>query len=85
VTEPTPRPAAHVLLPLHPKKVLNSKWTAVKPQSKEKHFVVVSLVEPEVTGAPLVAVILEAVYSKRQQEVPWRSLQDATLWQQGWR
>ena len=25
---------------IHPKKLLNSKWTAIRPINKEKHFVV---------------------------------------------
>jgi tryptophan-rich hypothetical protein len=77
-------PATYRAPSLSPKKILASKWTAVHPQHKEKHFVVVSLVEPEPIGAPLVTVILEAVYSKRQQAVAWRSLQDVTQWRQGW-
>ena len=32
---------------LNPKKLLLSKWTAVTPTSKEKHFVVIKVIEPE--------------------------------------
>ncbi len=70
---------------LSPKKLLHSKWTAVVPRGKEKHFMVVAWVEPETEGAPLVSVLLEAVYSKTQQALPWQALQDVTQWQQGWR
>ena len=34
--------------PLNPKKLLNSKWTAVKPRNKEKHFLVTEPM-PEMT------------------------------------
>ena len=33
--------------PLHPNKLLLTKWTAVKPVAKEKHFLVVKLILPE--------------------------------------
>lgn len=71
--------------PLNPAKLLHSKWTAVSPRDKEKHFLVTRLVDPEPPGSPLVAIELEAVYSKRLRVLPWRELQDATQWLQGWK
>ena len=46
-TEATPAvvPARRNLL--SPKKLLLSKWTAVQPLNREKHFVVVRVIEPE--------------------------------------
>ena len=32
---------------LNPKKLLLSKWTAATPHKKEKHFIVVKLIQPE--------------------------------------
>ena len=32
---------------LNPKKLLDSKWTAVKPLNKEKHFIVAKVIVPE--------------------------------------
>ena len=32
---------------LSPKKLLLTKWTAVKPRNREKHFVVTRVIEPE--------------------------------------
>ncbi|MFM6921870.1 MAG: TIGR02450 family Trp-rich protein, partial [Polynucleobacter victoriensis] len=32
---------------IHPKKLLLTKWTAVHPINKEKHFLVVKVIEPE--------------------------------------
>ena len=68
--------------PVHPKKLLRSKWTAVKPVKKEKHFLVTQVLcdENEVPQT----CILEAVLSGREQEVPWRQLKDASRWLQGW-
>jgi tryptophan-rich hypothetical protein len=70
--------------PLHPKKLLLSKWTAVAPLAKDKHFAVVKVLEPEVPGAPVQWVELEAVFSKRVQRLAWRELRDPAVWRQGW-
>jgi hypothetical protein len=37
---------------LSSKKLLLTKWTAVTPRGKEKHFLVVKLVDPEPPGFP---------------------------------
>ena len=70
--------------PLSPKKLLLTKWTAVTPRSKEKHFLVVKLVDPEPPGSPVVAVELEAVHSKKVRVMPWRELSDTSQWMRGW-
>lgn len=69
---------------LSPKQLLHSKWTAVAPRRKEKHFLVVQVVEPEIAGAAIEFVELEAVHSRRVQRLPWRALTDAATWRQGW-
>lgn len=69
---------------LNPNKLLLSKWTAVAPQHKEKHFIVSKLLLPEDSTAALELIELEAVFSKRVQVMPWRTLQDTGLWRQGW-
>ena len=69
---------------VNPKKLLNSKWTAVTPSNKEKHFIVVKLITPELANAPIHNILLEAVHSKRSQLLPWQQLNDETLWLQGW-
>lgn len=70
--------------PLHPKKLLLSKWTAVAPVAKDKHFVVIKVLEPELPGAPVEWVELEALFSKRVQRLGWRELRDRAVWRQGW-
>ena len=70
--------------PLSPKKLLLSKWTAVAPQRKEKHFIVTQVHEPEVPGGPVETVELEAVHSGRSQVLGWRELADTTRWKRGW-
>ena len=69
---------------LNPRKLLHSKWTAVKPRHKEKHFLVTGIVDPEPQGSPVVSIELEAVHSKRVQVLPWRELMDVTQWKRGW-
>lgn len=67
-----------------PKKLLHSKWTAVTPTNKEKHFMVVKLVLPENPDQTVVLITLEAVHSKRLQILPWQALNDEETWLQGW-
>ena len=69
---------------LHPKKLLLSKRTAVKSVARQKHFLVVTVIEPEPPEAPVEWVEIEAVYSKKIQRIRWRELLDDTLWRQGW-
>ena len=70
--------------PLSPKKLLHSKWTAVAPANKEKHFLVVRVVLPEPPAVRVDKVELQAVHSGRCFELPWRELTDAGRWRQGW-
>ena len=69
---------------LNPKKLPLSKWTAVQPVNKEKHFLVVRLLEPDLEGAPVETVEMEAILTRRTFVLPWRALTDEAVWQQGW-
>lgn len=68
---------------LNPAKLEKSKWTACAPANREKHFMVVALVEPVPPG-PVVEVTMEALHSGRQFVLPWRALCDSSRWLQGW-
>ena len=70
--------------PLNPKKLLLSKWTAVMPVAKQKHFLVSRVIKPELPTDPIELVEIESVFSKETQVIPWRNLQDADVWRQGW-
>jgi len=70
--------------PLNPKKLLLSKWTAVTPVAKQKHFLVSQVIQPESPTDPIELVEIESVFSKETQVIPWRNLQDAEVWRQGW-
>jgi tryptophan-rich hypothetical protein len=68
---------------INPKKLLNSKWTAVTPTKKEKHFLVS---EVEFDEEDLVAsCCIEAVLSKRSIAINWHDLQDDNNWLHGWK
>ncbi|OLU27734.1 hypothetical protein BVH03_13480 [Pseudomonas sp. PA15(2017)] len=67
---------------LTPRKLLLSKWTAAKPQNREKHFLVTELFCDE--EGTVLQVELQAVLSKRSRRLDWRQLQDAEQWLMGW-
>jgi tryptophan-rich hypothetical protein len=69
---------------LSPRKLLHTKWTAVEPRNREKHFLVTKVIEPEPPGSPVVSVEIEAVHSKRARVIEWRELTDAARWRRGW-
>jgi hypothetical protein len=85
---------------LHPKKLLLTKWTAVQPVARQKHFVVTKVIESERRDAPdMTAVVgaaqaaptpriewieIEAVHSGSVRRILWRELRDTALWRQGW-
>jgi tryptophan-rich hypothetical protein len=68
--------------PINPKKLLNSKWTAVKPSRKEKHFLVTE-VEFNEDGA-VIHCLMEAVMTRRSFPVSWRDLKSSDAWISGW-
>ena len=70
--------------PLNPKKLLLTKWTAVKPIAKQKHFLVSRMIQPEVETDPVEFVEIESVFSKATQIIKWRELQNDEVWRQGW-
>jgi tryptophan-rich hypothetical protein len=70
--------------PLHPKKLLLTKWTAVEPIAKNKHFLVARVMTPEPPSVVIEWVELEAVYSKAVVRMDWRALRDTSRWKQGW-
>mgnify|MGYP000423840850 CR=1 FL=1 len=70
--------------PLSPKKLLLTKWTAVTPRNREKHFVVLRVIEPEPPSIRVEQVELEAVHTSQVYLLHWRELTDASLWRQGW-
>ena len=70
---------------LNPKKLLLSKWTAVKPVAKQKHFIVSKIILPEMPDQPIEFVEIEAIYAKKTKQIAWRELTDTDVWLQGWK
>jgi tryptophan-rich hypothetical protein len=70
--------------PLNPKKLLLTKWTAVKPIDKQKHFLVSRVIQPELETDSVEFVEIESVFSKATQIIQWRALQNDEVWRQGW-
>ena len=69
---------------LQPNKLILSKWTAVTPIAKQKHFLVSKVIEPDQEGGKVEWIDLEAVHSKATRRMAWQELQDETLWLRGW-
>ena len=68
---------------INPEKLMLSKWTAVTPTHKEKHFLVVRVLRDE--AEIITHCELEAVINHREIELDWRLLKDANQWLLGWR
>lgn len=68
--------------PINPRKLLHSKWTAVSPQRKEKHFMVTKVTFDEEGNVTL--CLLEAVLTKREEAIDWQVLKNPDTWRQGW-
>jgi tryptophan-rich hypothetical protein len=69
---------------INPKKLSLSKWTAVNPQKKERHFLVTKVIDPEKPKHLIEFVEIEAVLTKRSFRMRWQDLTDPTKWMQGW-
>ncbi|WP_285419426.1 TIGR02450 family Trp-rich protein [Pseudomonas sp. efr-133-TYG-5] len=67
---------------INPRKLLLSKWTAAQPQNREKHFLVTELLRDE--DGTVLQIELQAVLSKRSEQLDWRALQDDSRWRMGW-
>lgn len=68
---------------INPKKLLNSKWTAVKPVNKEKHFMIIELKFDE--EGEVIHCLIEAIISNRTEPIEWKMLKNTDVWLQGWK
>ncbi len=69
---------------LNPEKLRLSKWTAVNPRDREKHFLVTRVINPESPAHRIEQVVLEAVLTHRRLTMDWTELADKQKWLQGW-
>ena len=65
------------------KKLLNSKWTAVAPNNKEKHFLITELNFDENNN--VTHCLIESVISNRVELINWEDLKESKDWLQGWK
>jgi len=68
---------------INPEKLLLSKWTALKPVKKQRHFIVTRLLRSD--DEKVIACELEAVINKNSYEIVWQQLQDSSNWVMGWK
>jgi tryptophan-rich hypothetical protein len=68
---------------INPKKLLNSKWTAVNPKNREKHFIVTEVGFDEEES--VISCAIEAVISRRSMLIEWQALEDVSVWLHGWK
>ncbi|GIU53764.1 TIGR02450 family Trp-rich protein [Shewanella sp. KT0246] len=69
--------------PLHPKKLLHSKWTKVHVFQKLKHFSVVKVIYDE--DSNVIECIIRAEMNAEEFAINWRDLKDSQQWLQGWK
>ena len=69
---------------INPRKLLHSKWTALHPTKKRRHFIVTKLIL-STDNEIIIGCELEAVIDKSIAEIDWKPLKEATSWQMGWR
>lgn len=68
---------------INPEKLLLSKWTALHPEGKEKHFIVTKLIRAD--DENIIACELEAVINKKCYEIDWQRLKESSSWLMGWK
>ena len=67
---------------INPRKLLLSKWTAVCPMNREKHFLVTELFCDETDT--VLEIELQAVLTRNSQRIAWQRLKDTQEWVMGW-
>ncbi|WP_299879751.1 TIGR02450 family Trp-rich protein [uncultured Cocleimonas sp.] len=60
-----------------------SKWTAITPENKERHFIVSELLKDE--EERIIGCKLEAVINKNQYDIDWQRLKNNEEWLMGWK
>jgi tryptophan-rich hypothetical protein len=66
-----------------PKKLLNSKWTAVKSIDKQKHWVIIHVEYDD--DQSVIECLIQAIINKQETSINWRELNNPEMWTQGWK
>ncbi|WP_394147204.1 TIGR02450 family Trp-rich protein [Shewanella atlantica] len=67
---------------VNPKSLLNSKWTKIEVEDREKHFVIIKVEQDE--KQKVIDCIIQAVINHKEYSINWRDLKNVSLWRQGW-
>ena len=68
---------------INPEKLSRSKWTAINPENRQRHFIVTRLIrddKQQVRQCELEAVIDHEVYT-----IDWQELKNSQQWLSGWK
>ena len=68
---------------INPNKLLNSKWTAIQPVNRQRHFIVTSVIKSD--DGLVTACEIEAVLTHKVTAFDWRELKDSNRWVTGWK
>jgi len=68
---------------INPNKLLNSKWTAVQPVNRQRHFIVTGVIKSD--DGSVTACEIESVLTHKESELDWRELKDSSRWVMGWK
>ena len=68
---------------INPEKLLRSKWTALSPSRRQRHFIVTDLFRDEQDR--IAACEIEAVINREASLINWRDLKDDSRWVMGWK
>lgn len=66
------------------KKILHSKWTAVRPQNKEKHFTVTHVELDKDDPQVIISITITAEFTNKNYKIDYRELKNSLKWKQGW-
>ena len=67
----------------NPEKLVLTKWTAVNPVDKQKHFLISQLIRDD--DEKIIGCIIEAVLTKQFHRIDHNDLKDDRTWLQGWK
>ena len=68
---------------INPEKLMKSKWTAIDPVNRQRHFIVTAVQRND--EGFVVSCELEAVITRKAAQIDWRELKDTNRWQMGWK
>ena len=68
---------------INPEKLLRSKWTAVEPRNRQRHFMVTRLIRDD--KERVIECELEAVLNREVFIIDWQTLKNQHQWIMGWK